>query len=216
MKPKELEKDIELYCRFCNPPDKERIVYETSNFYVMLSLGPIVEGYLLICSKEHFDCCGKIDTILAKEFDELAELVRQILIKAYGHCIFYEHGRAGSCMTFSEGSKHCYHAHMHCVPVNLELNNLMDKNFLPIKHDNWNDFRKSNSQYNEPYLFVDDGNKVSHLVVKEDIRRQYLRHLVAKSTGAENLWNWVENQRLDVIMSGREKLKPFFDSLVNE
>ncbi len=216
MEQKELEKDIELYCRFCNPPDHERIVYETSNFYVMLSLGPIVEGYLLICSKEHFDCCGKIDSSLAQEFDELAELIRQILIKAYGHCIFYEHGRAGSCMTFSEGSKHCYHAHMHCVPVKLELNKLMDKNFLPIKHNNWNDFRRSNSQYNEPYLFVDDGNKVSHLVVKEDIRRQYLRHLVAQAIGSENLWNWVENQRPDVIKSGREKLKPYFDSLVNE
>lgn len=216
MNAKELKKDIEQHCRFCNPPDRERIIYETPNFYVMLSLGPIVEGYLLICSKDHFDCCGKIDLVHAKEFDELAELVRHILIKAYGYCIFYEHGRAGSCMTFSEGSKHCYHAHMHCVPIDLELNHLMDKNFLKIKHNNWDDFRNSNSKYNEPYLFVDDGNKVSHLVVKQDIRRQYLRHLVSKSIGAENLWNWVENQRQDVIKSGRDKLKPYFDSLANE
>lgn len=216
MKAIELEKDIEQHCRFCTTPDKERIIYETSNFYVMLSLGPIVEGYLLICSKQHFDCCGKIDSALAKEFDEVAELVRQILIKAYGYCIFYEHGRAGSCMTFSEGSKHCYHAHMHCVPVDLKLNHFMDKNFIKIKHNNWFDFRNSNSQYNEPYLFVDDGDKISHLVVKQDIRRQYLRHLVSKSIGAENLWNWVENQRRDVIESGREKLKPYFDSIGNE
>jgi len=216
MKPEELKKDIELHCRFCNPPDKDRILYETSNFYVMLSLGPIVEGYLLICSKKHFDCCGKIDPTLGKEFDNLTELVREVLVKAYGHCIFYEHGRAGSCMTFSEGSKHCYHAHLHCVPVDLKLNELMNKNFFPIKHNTWDNFRNSNSKYNEPYLFVDDGNKVSHLVVKEDIRRQYLRHLVAKSIGKEELWNWVENQRLDVIKSGKVRLLPIFKSFKNE
>jgi diadenosine tetraphosphate (Ap4A) HIT family hydrolase len=213
MNSEKLKNDIELHCRFCNPPDLDRIIYETSNFYVMLSLGPIVEGYLLICSKEHFDCCGKIDTNLGSEFDNLTEIVRKVLITAYGHCLFYEHGRAGSCMTFSEGSKHCYHAHMHCVPVKTKLNSLMDKNFYPIKHDSWNDFRKSNSEFNEPYLFVDDGEKTSHLVVKKDIRRQYLRHLTAVSIGNEELWNWVDNQRLEVIKAGKTKLKPLFDSL---
>lgn len=216
MNKEELKKDIELHCRFCNPPNLDRIVYETNNFYVMLSLGPIVEGYLLICSKEHFDCCGKIDSRLGKEFDDLAELVRKILVEAYGNCIFYEHGRAGSCMTFSEGDKHCYHAHMHCVPVDTKLNSLLDKNFYPIKHNSWEDFRKSSHKYNEPYLFVDDGNKVSHLVVKEDIRRQYLRHLTAVSIGNEDLWSWVEHQRPEVIKLGRDKLRPFFDIIKNE
>lgn len=38
---------LEETCRFCYPPEKERILYATENFYVMASLGPIVEGYLL-------------------------------------------------------------------------------------------------------------------------------------------------------------------------
>lgn len=45
---------LEETCRFCYPPEKERILYTTENFYVMASLGPIVEGYLLIVSKNIF------------------------------------------------------------------------------------------------------------------------------------------------------------------
>lgn len=45
---------LEETCRFCYPPEKERILYATENFYVMASLGPIVEGYLLIVSKNIF------------------------------------------------------------------------------------------------------------------------------------------------------------------
>ena len=49
----DLKFQIESGCRFCNPPEKERILMETDNFYVMVSLGPIVEGYLLIVAKKH-------------------------------------------------------------------------------------------------------------------------------------------------------------------
>ena len=58
---------LEETCRFCYPPEKERILYATENFYVMASLGPIVEGYLLIVSKKH------IPAITAEqEFDALS------------------------------------------------------------------------------------------------------------------------------------------------
>lgn len=51
---------LEETCRFCYPPEKERILYATENFYVMASLGPIVEGYLLIVSKKHIPACANI------------------------------------------------------------------------------------------------------------------------------------------------------------
>ncbi|MDO7171432.1 HIT family protein [Mariniflexile sp. AS56] len=207
-----LELDIEKYCRFCNPPDKNRILFESDNFYVMLSLGPIVEGYLLICSKQHFESCSKIPKKYSTEFDSLVSAVKQILIETYGSCIFYEHGRAGSCLSFGEGSKHCYHAHMHCVPVNVKLSNLIEGTLKPIKCNSFDDFRENCNKYNEPYLFVDDGEKYIYIVVK-DIRRQYLRYLTAEAIGKKGLWNWVEHQGWDIIDRSKNKLKPLFNSL---
>lgn len=206
-----LKEDIEQNCRFCNPPDKERIIYETDNFYVMLSLGPIVEGYLLIVTKEHISTCAFIEH--EEEFDSLASKIREILTAEYGGCLFYEHGRAGTCLTFSEGSKHCYHAHMHCLPLNIELNKKMNKKFLKVSTKDWNTFRKIIHEYNEPYLFVDDGEKIVHFVVQEDIRRQYLRYLTAMEIGKENLWDWINEQGWDKIKSAKIKLKPHFDAL---
>jgi diadenosine tetraphosphate (Ap4A) HIT family hydrolase len=209
----DLQKDINETCRFCNPPDKERILYETENFYVMLSLGPLTEGYLLICSKKHLESCGLIDSEQGDEFDNLTKNVSKILKEVYGSCLFYEHGRVGSCLTFSESSKHCHHAHLHCVPVNVPLNKFIDEDFYTIKHDSWSDFRKSSKEYYEPYLFVHDGEMKSHFVIKKDIRRQYLRHKTATLIDKSELWDWVKHQGWEKIERAKKKLAPEFKKI---
>ena len=76
----DLNVQIENFCRFCNPPDKDRILYETENFYVMLSLGPIVEGYTLLVTKQHVGCCADIPDALMEEFIYLYNKIKNILI----------------------------------------------------------------------------------------------------------------------------------------
>lgn len=210
-----LETEIEKYCRFCNPPDKDRILFETQNFYVMLSLGPIKEGYLLIISKEHIECCGAIPDSLGAEFDKLVSSVKSILKEEYGACILYEHGRAGSCLSYGEGSKHCYHAHLHCVPININLNKLIKGALKPIDFNSFEEFRKTFKSTNEPYLFVDDGKMQMHIAVN-DLRRQYLRFLASNEIGETELWDWVKFQGWDKIESAKKKLKPRFEKLATE
>ena len=70
-----LKEEINNSCRFCLRPDKERILYETNNFYVLVSLGPIVEGYLLIVTKAHIGACLNIPKELLPEFILLKEKV---------------------------------------------------------------------------------------------------------------------------------------------
>ena len=67
---------LEETCRFCYPPEKERILYVTENFYVMASLGPIVEGYLLIVSKKHIPACANIPNEIFQEYLDLKEKVK--------------------------------------------------------------------------------------------------------------------------------------------
>jgi diadenosine tetraphosphate (Ap4A) HIT family hydrolase len=118
---KNLQDQINQSCRFCTQPEKERILFETENFYVMVSLGPIVEGYLLIVTKQHIGACFNIPPNIITEFLELKDLVRRILISHYGSCIFFEHGKVGSSLKFNYSNKHCYHAHLHCVPVSISM-----------------------------------------------------------------------------------------------
>lgn len=203
-----LKQEIISTCRFCNPPDKERILYETDNFYVMVSLGPIVEGYLLLVSKKHIGACLNLPKELIDEFLEVKELIREKLTKEYGSCIFFEHGRSGSSLTYINKHKHCYHAHLHCVPCELKLNTII-KDELPYK--TFNSFKAAWLEYNEKqqYLYVED-YETNVFDINKKIRRQYLRYEFAKAINKIDLWDWVENQNWDIIYSTINRLEKYF------
>jgi diadenosine tetraphosphate (Ap4A) HIT family hydrolase len=203
----DLDLQIEATCRFCNPPEKERILYESDNFYVMLSLGPIVEGYALLVSKQHIGCCAEIPEELSFEFESLYTKIRSLLVSEYGSCISYEHGKAGSCLVPTEGSKHCFHSHMHFVPVNIQLNEIVQKDFSKyVELSDLRDFGKSYNAYKSPYLYVDDGRKIMYIDVY-DVRSQYLRYNTAIATNNDKLWDWVKYQGWEKVNSGISRLK---------
>ncbi len=207
---KERLTDIELNkeCRFCNPPDQERIIYQSDNFYVMLSLGPLVEGYLLLISKPHIDCCGAFDDKLSSEFHYLKELIKEVLISNYGSCTFFEHGRAGSCIDFEDSSLHCHHAHLHCLPVDLRLNDKVRGALRPVFFEK-GEFQNIYRRWNEPYLYIDDGREALHFLTKKP-RRQYLRYLVAKQLGNIPKTDWQNHPEWDLIYKAKEKLQDKF------
>lgn len=212
-----LEEQILWNCRFCTRPDKSRIIYETSNFYVMLSLGPIVEGYCLLISKNHFSCCAAIPIDLREEFKEVYSIIKKVLNNVYGTCLCYEHGRAGACLIPMEGNKHCYHAHMHFVPIATPLNEIVQRDFDEISVKTMELFFEEYClRNNVPYLFVDDGQSKSLYFIDQPIRRQYLRYKAALSIGKEGLWDWINHQGWELIESALKILPKHFNSIKNE
>lgn len=200
-----LKLDIQQHCRFCNPPDKERILYSDEDFYVMLSLGPIVEGYLLIISKKHFTCCATIPLELQERFIRLAQKVETILIETYGSCIFYEHGQAGSCLDFNDSSKHCFHAHMHCVPIKSSINDIISEPFPSLEIDSWSSFFNTYDKFQEPYFFVKD-KRTKFYIVNKAPERQFLRKKASSVVGNYDSWDWVKKLGWEKILDGRTKL----------
>jgi ATP adenylyltransferase len=209
MRIEDLEQQIQVECRFCSRPDKDRILHETSNFYIMLSLGPIVEGYLLLISKEHLGCCAEIPEDMASEFEYLYNKIIQIQQKVYGHSVAYEHGRAGSCMVLTEGSKHCYHAHMHFLPALVKLNEEVSKDFDSICINGFNEFKSAYKEIGGAYMYVDDGRKELYCIDTQ-IRRQYLRYKVSKLIGRGNLWDWINNQGWEKIKTAKDNYIKYF------
>lgn len=114
-------------------------------------------------------------------------------------------------MILTEGSKHCYHAHMHFLPVKAALDIEVSKDFDPISLDSLQDFRQQYNLANQGYLYVDSGNKNIYFI-DEVIRRQYLRYKVAKMLDKEELWDWVNNQGWELIAAGKEKYSHFTNS----
>ncbi|MFH1943427.1 MAG: hypothetical protein ABIL68_15100 [bacterium] len=159
MRKKLTKQELHQVCRFCHPPDQDRILLKTHNLYVMLSLGPIVEGHLLIVSNRHFECCAELQGKIAKEFDLIVEKVKSILNHEYGTVLLFEHGRSSSCLWSLSPDKHCFHAHMHCVPNDVNLIKIVEQEFLPISLSCWDDFRNIYQNQFRGYLFIEYNNQ---------------------------------------------------------
>ena len=212
--------DSDRSCRFCMRPDPWRIILSTDNFYVMLSLGPIVEGYTLVVARRHIPCCGSMPRSIVGEFGHLVGVVEESLTRVYGSCIAYEHGLTGSCMK-EPHEPHCLHAHLHCVPVALDLPAYLGS-FLPEKKlGNWGEFvalqHESGTEHPmRPYLLAKDGCAIHVFDAPDRLPRQYLRRLVAGSFGSPQLADWSTYPRYDIIRSGLSKVAPVVQRVFQE
>lgn len=207
----DLKSQIQNGCRFCNPPEKERILFETKNFYVMVSLGPIIEGYLLIVSKSHWGACLHVPEDYLEEFVSLKQKVKQILIEVYGGCIFYEHGKIGTSLTAGDDHHHCFHAHLHCIPTNININDSVKNEFEQTRLE---DIAAAHQYVLENqigrYLYIED----EHVCIYQPhfaIRSQYLRYKLSELLNLKDRWNWVNNQNWQLLEESITRLKPYFN-----
>lgn len=198
-------------CRFCILPEPERILLKTSNFVVMMGLGPITQGYILILSKTHYSCCAAIPEELALEFQELVDRVAKAQREVYGCSLFFEHGRSGSCMPNSMGEDHCFHAHLHLVPTTAPLASRVGQDYdLQLIRD-WPSVRASYKVNPAPYILVQTQGGISFYSTPEKLARHYLRSVLAELYGVPHLADWMAFPSYRAIFAGRELLLPYFD-----
>jgi diadenosine tetraphosphate (Ap4A) HIT family hydrolase len=139
------------FFEFKNKNYGNRILFESDNFIVFPSLGQIVEGYLLIASKKHYVSIGQIPEELYQELEFVCNKVKEILSENYTVPILFEHGalseykKGGGCIT---------HAHIHAVPIRINILFDLTKYF---KFKKIKDFEDIKEQFNKniPYLFYE-------------------------------------------------------------
>lgn len=201
--------NIKDFCTFCDEENTPKY-FETKNFYVCLSVGEIVPGYSLIIPKDHYNCIGTLPPDLQKEYLILKDLVREKLVKLYGNCIFFEHGRAGYCHV-QPGEELCYHAHMHAIPLKINLKDRMiNDGLFPIKLENSLDMFKKYYELGQ-YLYFEGNDKTEYLFqIARPIPRQYLRTITAEIIGKPELADWHKYPNWEQITVDKEELKKEF------
>jgi diadenosine tetraphosphate (Ap4A) HIT family hydrolase len=104
-------------CKFCNLNDGSE-VFESEHFRVIVSLGALVEGWLLVVPKQHMLALAEMNPELAAEYDSVANRFRSKLRLKFGAVAEFEHG-PGEC----NSSAGCTidHAQSHLVPTNINL-----------------------------------------------------------------------------------------------
>jgi len=186
------EKELNLFRGFCEDSKYEsRIVDETENFVALPALGQIVEGYMLVVSRAHFLSFGAVlkDHSREEELIALIQKVQNRLEQVYGHKgIIFEHGpasptrRAGCCTD---------HAHLHLVPVGVDLMELLATDPLPwVTIESLSGLTECVKR-GDAYLFYQNELGIRYLcVANHGVPLQYLRKVLACMVGRPSEWDW--------------------------
>ncbi|MCK4764121.1 MAG: hypothetical protein KAW12_18120, partial [Candidatus Aminicenantes bacterium] len=65
-------------------PGYDRPVLQTADFFVIPAMGQFIEGYVLICPREHFINLSVMDKELYSRFLDVKKQVKSLLYEAYG------------------------------------------------------------------------------------------------------------------------------------
>ena len=196
------------YCWFCKDygKGKDTIIHETENFFVVPSLGTIVEGYLMILPKEHIKNIGSIPEELFDEFEEVKSKVKQILAENYCTPLFFEHGPVSDSLS-QKGGCCIDHAHLHAVPIKSDLKEDLSEKFDMKKVDSVRYLIEQNKK-NVPYLYYENQEGEKYVIELFDpIPSQYLRKIISVRIDKEDEWNWRENPNLELFYKTVENLR---------
>ena len=114
-------------CLFCHPnPGME--MYETSHFRLLRVNFPATAGHVMVSSKLHFGSLGELEPHMLPELDALKQTIAHWFREQCGGALFYEHGRAGSCMAKDAFGQQCEHFHLNCIPSNICMRSVSNRN----------------------------------------------------------------------------------------
>ena len=204
-------------CFFCDP-DKDRVLYTSEHFYVLLGLGPIVEGYAILVAKEHVRSMFDLPEELRAAYETEKRCLKQFIAHVYGPSIVTEHGRVLACTVEDEEAHDllCYHAHQLFFPVDIDLSQLSnDGPFekIEISGNSLFDIDPSQLQDDEEYLlFESSADQVFVHKVRGKCPRQYMRYLVARSQGRPERASW---QRYPDLPRIKEAKRKYTDALLS-
>jgi diadenosine tetraphosphate (Ap4A) HIT family hydrolase len=177
-------------CLFCNPVEGMEVL-STPHFRVLMDTFPIIPGHLLISSKDHYGSAGEIPLELQKELLDLKQMIQTKILSLNGHYTFYEHGRAGSCMSSDPFKQKCEHFHLHCLPINASIHNLLLANFDGIVMNHYDEISNLFLKHGN-YLYTETSSSEMYFFPLEgkEIAPHLLRTLICKELQVEHRSNW--------------------------
>lgn len=177
----------------------------SGDFLVAAGLGPFVEGYLMILTRQHYHSMAQLSTPQLLQLTVLKDEVRDVLTKCYRAPVVFEHGPA---FPVSSGGSCIDHAHFQFLPLEIDLLPLLRTRHImkPIR-----DLAAlvELSAEGKPYLFFE--NQRGHMYVgeAENVPSQYLRRLIAKELGIPDQWDYALFPNYELIAATIERLTPW-------
>ena len=208
----------EYCCPLGNAINKEVVLCETPNFFVIPTLGSFgLEGYLLIVTKQHFLGFGMLPSNIYQELDELVTDVKRVIHSEYQkQTLVFEHGPR---MKNQPSAKTIDHAHLHVVP-GVEITDSWAVDMMSrlghkghfYRVERVEGFERAREMYDRgtSYLYVENLQGAQMLSEQNFYRpKQYFRKMVADKIGTKR-WNWKRHPDHETLDKTIETLQKRF------
>ncbi|MEA3514205.1 MAG: hypothetical protein U9R34_01910 [Nanoarchaeota archaeon] len=197
-------------CRLGNEYQlKKNILYESDNFFVVPSIGQMgIEGYVLLCSKEHYVGIGNIPEGHIPELEAVLDKTKKVISENYcSDVIVFEHGpRLG----YHKGGCSLDHSHLHIVPISIDIMVLLNRMFQPEEIHDFGRLKYISETQKSSYMFIETQGRKRYVIKSEfPIPSQYLRQVIASGIRV-NEWNWEINPDYETFEKTIEHLKDKF------
>jgi ATP adenylyltransferase len=189
-----------------------RVPFESESFAIIPSVGPLVEGHVLLSPKQHFKSFAQIPLALENEFRILKKKLATLLRTTYRKRIHYfEHGSAKSAQ---QPMCTVEHAHLHVVPTDTEIWPTLQHQFKWQRIDsNIADLCAVAGDMEYLWYESPEGHSVIAKGIEGTFESQYLRKVFAQAVGINEMWNWREFPRATSISDTYTTLQRALDAL---
>lgn len=188
---------------------KKNVLYESYNFFVVPTIGQMgIEGYVLLCSKEHYIGIGDIPEKDISELEFVLKVTKKVISETYNPSVLvFEHGPRLGC---HKGGGCLEHSHLHIIPTSVNIINFLDETFNPEEVQDFNRLREIYEAKKSSYMFIENQENKRYVIdVELPIPSQYLRHVLALSRGIKN-WDWRINPDYETFERTVNQLKGKF------
>lgn len=166
-----------------------REVVETPSFYVMHNEFPLMEGHLLIVSKEHKGSTGCLSDSALRELHAVKYRVGQVLRELYGSAAFYENGRRTCCIARNEDRHITNHFHLNALPFAGDISpQLRATQEMEACTQSIHSLRGFRGVYY--YFERDDGRGFFYDLTHKPPEHNTLRRLIADQLGHPEVAGW--------------------------
>ncbi|MGG7674208.1 HIT family protein [Pseudomonas sp. WC2] len=174
---------------------RRNILYETEDFVVLPSLGPLNDAHAMIVPKQHLKNFSIItDEQLHQVENIVLKMSTHIFLKTGKRLSFFESG-AGKYTYHSGGC--VVHAHIHCVYESDDFHQrLMDEVVFKEVSGGW--FNGGNSQYG--YVWFRGSNGRSFICNNPELPSQFLRYVYSAAAGDIRFWNWRRHNNIEGVL----------------
>jgi len=181
-----------------------RLIKETKHFIVTPTLGPIVDGYVIIWPKRHI---LSFKHLVEDELSELVTIVDSLCDTMKGkfnkELVVFEHGQVEGCNEVGCGVNH---AHIHIVAIDntrLFFDMAQSTYITEKEYEKYYDFYQDGYFPNKDYMLISsiDFSETKILSYGEIRVSQALRRILAECCGQSGNWNWREFMNIPSVIS---------------